>query len=182
MISDHSHQLFGRRLLARRPRSLALSQVQIQSRLSTWLLSSSKFSSTVWGPRTRSSLSGYVDGEADSKISRQTESLPRSRRTATWSLQSGRCCLSMPMVKPVRRWHTEQGQQAQASASASWVVRFLVSCRRSTTVAAELCCRPCAVAAAVKYNIKDFAASNKKWTVYELAVQNFLMGHRFSTS
>ena len=34
-------------------------------------------------------------------------------------------------------------------------------------------------AAAKKYNIEDVAASNKKWTVYELAVQNFLMdAHR----
>ena len=41
------------------------------------------------------------------------------------------------------------------------------------------CRRPCAVAAEAKYNIKDVAASNKKWTVYELAVQNFLMdAHR----
>ena len=49
--------------------------------------------------------------------------------------------------------------------SASWVVTSLVPCRRFTTVAAERCRRPCAVAAAAKYNIKDVAASNKKWTV-----------------
>ena len=54
--------------------------------------------------------------------------------------------------------------------SASWVVTSLVPCRRFTTVAAERCRRPCAVAAKAKYNIKDVAASNKKWTVCELAV------------
>ena len=49
--------------------------------------------------------------------------------------------------------------------SVSWVVTSLVPCQRFTTVAAERCRRPC--------------ASNKKWTVYELAVQNFLMdAHR----
>ena len=63
--------------------------------------------------------------------------------------------------------------------SPSWVVTSLVPCQRFTTVVAERCRRPCAVAAEAKYNIKDVAASNKKWTVYELAVQNFLMdAHR----
>ena len=59
--------------------------------------------------------------------------------------------------------------------SVSWVVTFLVPCRRFTTVAAERCRRPCPVAAAAKYNIKDVAATNKKLTVYELAVQNSVM-------
>ena len=63
--------------------------------------------------------------------------------------------------------------------SASWVVTSFVPCRLFTTFVAERCRRPCAVAAEAKYNIKDVAASNKKWTVYELAVQNFLMdAHR----
>ena len=101
------------------------------------------------------------------------------------------CRWSSPSVSGTLRYTQEQasalqpknsGQQTQASASASWVVRFLASCRRSTTVAADMGCRPCAVAAAVKYNINVVAASNKKWTVCELAVQNYLMDPWFSTS
>ena len=63
--------------------------------------------------------------------------------------------------------------------SVSWVSRPLFHVSVFTTVAAERCRRLCAVAAEAKYNIKDVAASKKKWTVYALAVQNFLMdAHR----
>ena len=140
-----------------------------------FILASSEFSSTIWGPTHSIGLVWACRWRGQSprfhgRQSRFCFQGARQRDHFNLVVVVWPCRWSSPSVGGTLRYTQEQASalqpqnSGQASASASWVVTFLVSCRRSTTVAGEnvlptLCCcgsgkiqhaRRCGV----KYNVR----------------------------